>query len=131
MTFVAAPQAQAAVPAVQDNTGVTSDVLPTAQINGVVWDQTIVNGIVYAGGEFTSARPAGAALGTSESPRYNLMSYNLSTGVMTDWAPVVNGDVHAITASPDGSLRLTWVRFGSARRAGSTRSGPAPSSPRT
>uniref|UniRef100_UPI001E3E9149 PKD domain-containing protein n=1 Tax=Propioniciclava soli TaxID=2775081 RepID=UPI001E3E9149 len=102
------PSAQAATsgpPPVVDNpsNAVTGDALPTAQINGVAWDQAIVGTTVYVAGQFTSARPAGAAAGTGESPRQNLMSYNLTTGVMTSWAPQVNGRIRVVTASPDGS----------------------------
>ena len=41
---------------------VSSDPLPTAQIDsaGVVWTQAVVGNTVYAGGNFTKARPAGA-----------------------------------------------------------------------
>jgi hypothetical protein len=46
---------------------VSSDALPTAQINGVVWTQVIVGKTVYVGGEFTTARPAGALPGKSTS----------------------------------------------------------------
>ena len=62
---------------------VSADGLPTAQINGVVWSQTVVSDIVYAGGNFTSARPPGAAAGTSETPRSNLVAYNINTGELT------------------------------------------------
>ena len=48
---------------------VSADALPTVQINGVVWDQVIVGNRVYATGQFTQARPAGAAPGTNETPR--------------------------------------------------------------
>lgn len=82
---------------------VTADALPTAQINGVAWDQEIVGNTVFVGGDFTHARPAGASPGTNQSPRSNVMSYNLSTGVMTSWNPTVNGQVREVTASPDGS----------------------------
>ena len=54
--------------------------LPTVQINGVVWDQQIVGNTVYVGGEFTTARPAGAPAGTDEVARNNMLAYNLSTG---------------------------------------------------
>lgn len=106
---VAPTAAQAAtpttVPPLIDNPseGVTAAPLPTAQINGIAWDQVIVGDTVYAGGQFTSARPAGAALGTDESPRENLMSYSLSTGEMTSWAPSVNGRIRVMAASKDGS----------------------------
>ncbi|MFT3888303.1 MAG: PKD domain-containing protein [Arachnia sp.] len=99
-----AAAAESTVPPYIDNpqNAVTADALPTTQINGVAWDQVIVGNTVYVGGSFTSARPAGSALGTNESPRANLMSYNLTTGVMTSWAPEVNGQVRVVTASPDG-----------------------------
>ncbi|MDJ0349986.1 hypothetical protein [Cryobacterium sp. PH29-G1] len=84
-------------------TTVAADSLPTAQINGVVWSQVIVGDTVFVGGEFTRARPAGAASGTSEVSRNNLMAYNVTTGVMTSFNPSLNGTVRAITASPDGS----------------------------
>ena len=82
--------------------GVTSDVLPTAQMNGVAWAQTVVGNVVYVGGSFSAARPAGAAAGTSLSARSNLMAYTLSTGVMTGWAPSANGQVRAMALSPNG-----------------------------
>ena len=49
---------------------VTSDALPTAQVNGVVWDQVIVGNTVYVTGSFTKARPPGwplAAAGRSRA----------------------------------------------------------------
>src|SRR4051812_41856127 len=52
---------------------VTADVLPTAQIDGVVWDQVIVGNTVYVTGSFSKARPAGSALGVNESARGNLL----------------------------------------------------------
>jgi hypothetical protein len=99
-----APTASAAAPAViqRPATGVTADALPTVQINGVVWDQVIVGDVVYAGGQFTSARPAGAPAGTSESPRSNLLAYSLSTGqLITGFAPSFNGVIKALAVSPD------------------------------
>jgi PKD repeat protein len=85
-------------------TTVSADVLETTQINGVVWDQVIVGDTVYATGEFTSARPAGAAAGTSETTRSNIVAYSLSTGEMvSSWAPSLNAQGLAITASTDGS----------------------------
>lgn len=104
--FGAVPTASAAEPVpapAPKATTVSADALPTAQINGIVWDQAVVGNIVYAGGEFSKARPAGAALGTSEVVRTNLMSYNITTGVMTSFAPIVNGAINAVEASPDGS----------------------------
>lgn len=83
---------------------VTADALPTAQINGVVWSQAVVGNTVYAGGSFSQARPAGAPAGTNETPRDNLLAYDLTTGKLSSsFAPVLNGQVKAIAASPDGS----------------------------
>src|SRR5690625_8005846 len=82
---------------------VTADALPTAQINGVAGEQEVVGDVVYVGGNFSHARPAGASPGTNQSPRSNVMSYRLSTGVMSSWNPTVNGQVRVVTASPDGS----------------------------
>ena len=83
---------------------VSSDPLPTVQINGVAWSQVVVNGKVYVGGEFTSARPAGSAAGTNETPRTNLLAYDLETGVLdTTWAPTTDARVLSIASSPDGT----------------------------
>ena len=95
-------------------TGVTADALPTAQINGVVWDQAIVGNTVYAGGQFTSARPPGSNAGTNESPRTNLMSYNLSTGALNPFAPSLNGIVNVLALSPDKSRLYVGGSFTSA-----------------
>ncbi len=78
--------------------------LPTAQINGVVWAQEVVGNTVYVAGEFTAARPAGAAPGTNQVPRSNLLAYDIRTGVLsTTWAPSTNAEVTDIEASPDNS----------------------------
>lgn len=83
---------------------VTADPLPTVQIDsGIVWTQEVVGNTVYAGGSFSNARPAGAAPGTNLIPRSNILAYNLTTGVITSFAPVINGQVKVIKASPDGS----------------------------
>ena len=77
-------------------TTVSADGLPTAQINGVVWSQTVVNDIVYAGGNLQQARPAGAAAGTNETPRGNLLAYDINTGTLTSFAPMFNGQVRSV-----------------------------------
>ena len=103
IVFSATPAvADTAPPAGQPET-VTSVPLPTAQIDGVAWTQAIAGDTVYVGGEFTTARPAGAAAGVNTSPRANLMAYTLSTGVMTSWNPGANGAIKAIATSPDGT----------------------------
>ncbi|UOY04016.1 LamG-like jellyroll fold domain-containing protein [Blastococcus sp. PRF04-17] len=107
---VAAPTAARADSAPQNPadpatpTTVTADPLPTVQINGVVWSQVVVGNTVYAAGKFTRARPAGAAPGTQETVRNNLLAYDIRTGeLITSFAPSLNAQALVVTASPDGS----------------------------
>ena len=83
---------------------VSAAALPTVQVNGVVWAQVIVGNRVYATGEFTQARPAGAAAGTNQTARKNILAYDLTTGALiTSWAPTLNAQGMAIAASADGA----------------------------
>ena len=85
-------------------TTVAADGLPTTQIDGVAWAQAIVGGTVYVAGQFTTARPAGAAAGTQTVPRSDLLAYDLATGVLVDsWAPTLNGAAYSIAGSADGT----------------------------
>ena len=82
---------------------VTADPLPTVQIDGVAWAQVVVGNTVYVAGKFTTARPAGAKAGTLETVRNNLLAYDIRTGeLITSFAPDLNGQALAITATPDG-----------------------------
>ena len=82
---------------------VSTDPLPTVQINGVVWAQITVGNTVYATGSFTQARPAGAAAGTNQTPRANILAYDITTGALkTAFAPTLNAQGLALAASPDG-----------------------------
>lgn len=82
---------------------VAADALPTVQINGVVWQQALVGNTVYAGGEFSNARPAGAAAGVNTVSRNNLLSFDVTTGVLnSSFNPNANGQVRAVVRSPDG-----------------------------
>jgi PKD repeat protein len=82
---------------------VSADSLPTVQINGVAWNQLVVGNTVYVAGEFTTARPAGAAAGTSEVSRSNLLAYDITTGnLISSWAPTVNATAYGLAASADG-----------------------------
>ena len=111
---------------------VSTDSLPAPQISapdgspedkGVVWSQVIVGNTVYAGGFFTSSRPAGAARGTGEAARSNLLSYNITTGVLDpDFAPVFNGTVRVVASSPDGSRLYVGGDFSSVNGVGRYRS---------
>ncbi len=80
---------------------VSDDALPTPQINGVVWSTVIVNNVVYAGGSFTNARPAGAAAGVNTSPRSNLMAFDLTTGALLSYTATFNGQIRSLAVSPD------------------------------
>jgi PKD repeat protein len=83
---------------------VSADALPTVQINGVAWAQVVVGNRVYVTGSFTRARPAGAAPGTDETPRLNILAYDLTTGALiTSWAPTLNAPGLALAASSDGT----------------------------
>lgn len=82
---------------------VTTDALPTVQIDGVVWDQVVVGNTVYAAGKFTTARPAGSAPGQNTVVRNNLLAFDIRTGeLITSFAPSLDGQARAITRSPDG-----------------------------
>src|SRR4051812_39672190 len=63
-------------------TTVSADALPTVQINGVAWAQVVVGNTVYVAGKFSSARPAGVRAGTQETPRSNLLAYDITTTVL-------------------------------------------------
>jgi PKD repeat protein len=107
-TFLPPGQARAdsspLAPSPATPTTVTADALPTVQHNGVAWSQVVVGDIVYVAGKFTAARPAGAAQGTQEVARNNLLAYNITTGqLVTSFAPSLNAQAMVITASPDGS----------------------------
>lgn len=81
---------------------VSADALPTVQVDGVVWAQAVVANTVYAGGQFTTARPAGAAPGKSTTPRGNLLAYDIRTGVLsTSFKHALDGQVLGMATSPD------------------------------
>src|SRR5699024_11622259 len=61
--------APSSVPKEEPATTVTSDPLPTVQIDGIVWEQAASSTTVYAGGDFSNARPAGYAPGQNLTPR--------------------------------------------------------------
>ncbi|SFQ52183.1 protein of unknown function [Amycolatopsis arida] len=94
----AAP-ARAAEPALPPT--VTAGAMPTPQTDGIVFTVAIVGDVVYAGGRFTRARPAGAAPGgPGEVPRTNLMAFDVRTGELLPWAPAVSGSVFTSATDP-------------------------------
>ena len=92
---------------------VSADALPTVQIDGVAWKQVVVGQTVYVGGSFTKARPAGvAAGGAGEVARSNILAYNLVTGqLIASFAPVFNGQINDLVASPDGRTLYVTGNF--------------------
>ena len=66
---------------------VSAEPLPTWQTNGEVWAVEEIDGVVYAGGRFTSVRPPGARPGNGEVPRRNLAAFDTATGELLPWAP--------------------------------------------
>ncbi|GAB3680819.1 PKD domain-containing protein [Angustibacter aerolatus] len=116
---VAAPVVGAS-PAVADTqppvagtpTTVSTDPLPTVQIDGVVWTQLVVGDTVYAGGTFTTARPAGADPGVDTVTRNNLLAYDIRTGeLVTSFVPDLNGAVRALAVSADKSTLYVGGQF--------------------
>jgi hypothetical protein len=82
---------------------VSADSLPTVQVTGIVWAQAMVGNTVYATGNFTKARPAGAAAGVNEVTRTDLLAYDVTTGQLLPFNHTLNGEGRAIAVSPDGS----------------------------
>jgi hypothetical protein len=78
--------------------------LPTAQINGIAWQQVIHGNTVYVGGKFDRARPPGAAPGVSQVVRQNLLAYDITTGQLkSGFVANTNGQVLGLAMAPDGS----------------------------
>jgi PKD repeat protein len=102
----AAAPAGATVPPTENTVDaqVSADPLPTVQIDGVVWDQTIVGNTVYAVGDFANARPAGSPPGVNQTPRANVLAYDITNGQLrTGFVANTNAQVKTVTAAPDGS----------------------------
>ena len=86
-------------------TTVTTDALPTWQVNGVVWKQAVAGTTVYAVGSFTKTRPPGvAAGGPGEVAASNILAYDITTGErIASFAPQLNGQALTAELSPDQS----------------------------
>jgi hypothetical protein len=75
----------------------------TPNINqGAVYKMAELNGILYAGGEFSSVTAA-AGVGGGTVNRSNIVAFNAATGVIQSFAPSINGQVWAIVAA-NGAL---------------------------
>ena len=84
---------------------VSADVLPTWQVDGVVWATVTVGTTVYATGSFTVARPPGvAAGGAGEVPAGNLFAFDITTGNrIASFNHTLNAQGLTLARSPDGS----------------------------
>ncbi|HEY5820914.1 MAG TPA: hypothetical protein VIT20_02985 [Propionibacteriaceae bacterium] len=104
-------QADTKPPSAATPTTVSTDVLPTAQIDGVAWKQLVVGNTVYVGGQFTTARPAGAAPGAQTVARSNFLAYDLTTGALLPFAPAFNSQVRSLAVSPDQQTLYVGGQF--------------------
>ncbi|MYR66053.1 hypothetical protein GTW44_05285 [Streptomyces sp. SID8360] len=108
------PSAAALTPPV----AITADDLTTWQTNGIVWSMAAGDGVVYAGGTFSTLRPPGAAAGTSEQPALNFAAFDAATGSPTGCSlsfTLSSGTatVRALALSPDGKTLYAGGQFGS------------------
>jgi hypothetical protein len=95
---------------------VSVDALPAPQIDGVGWTQVVVGNTVYVGGNFDYVRPAGVAATATHADSthvYNLIAYDITTGVMiSQFVPQLDGQVQALAVSPDQKTLYVGGQFG-------------------
>src|ERR1017187_73518 len=89
LQLAAAPKAGAlvqlkplAVPAGTADGNVSSTNIASWQTNNTVWSLAYGGGVAYVGGQFTSVRPPGDAIGTGEVARTFLAAFNSTTGAL-------------------------------------------------
>lgn len=107
LTAVAVVPAQAAYD--PEHTAMQGSPTSMGQTNGPVWALEMAAGKIFAGGEFTSTRPAGAAAGTGETGRSYLAAFDAGTGApLASFHPVLQNDytggpgiIYAMALSPD------------------------------
>ncbi|GAA1917141.1 hypothetical protein GCM10009737_18270 [Nocardioides lentus] len=89
------------------------------QTDGPVWTLEMTGDRIYAGGQFTSTRPSGAAAGTGETGQGFLAAFDEATGApITEFAPKLTNDyngragvVRASVLTPDGSQLIVGGDF--------------------
>ncbi|MET9594267.1 LamG domain-containing protein [Streptomyces sp. NPDC006516] len=102
---------------------ITADDLTTWQTNGIVWAMAARDGVVYAGGTFSTVRPPDAAAGTSEQPAVNFAAFDAATGAPTgcDLSFTLSSGtatVRALALSPDGGTLYAGGQFGAVNGVG-------------
>ncbi len=106
LAWVASP-AQAAT----NDQAVSGVASPIWQPNGPVDALATANGVIYAGGNFTSVKP-GAGQSGSQTARTYLAAFNGSTGALiTSFNVRLNGRVYALDVSPDRSTLYVGGAF--------------------
>ncbi|MEU1485861.1 LamG domain-containing protein [Streptomyces sp. NPDC005752] len=101
----------------------TADDLTTWQTNGIVWSMAATDGVVYAGGTFSTVRPPDAPAGTSEQPAVNFAAFDAATGAPTGCSlsfTLSSGTatVRALALSPDGGTLYAGGQFGAVNGVG-------------
>ncbi|MFE5998254.1 LamG-like jellyroll fold domain-containing protein [Streptomyces sp. NPDC056454] len=96
---------------------ITADDLSTWQTNGIVWSMAAGDGVVYAGGTFSTLRPPKAAAGTNEQSAVNFAAFDAATGAPTGCSlafTVSSGTatVRSLALSPDGATLYAGGQFG-------------------
>ncbi|MEI7032778.1 LamG domain-containing protein [Streptomyces pratensis] len=102
---------------------ITADDLSTWQTNGIVWSMAAGDGVVYAGGTFSTLRPPTAAPGTEEQPALNFAAFDAATGAPTNCAlsftiSTGTATVRSLALSPDGATLYAGGRFGAVNGVG-------------
>jgi hypothetical protein len=117
----AAPPARALTPPVT----MTAEELPSWQTNGIVYALAEANGVVFAGGTFSTIRPPGAAPGPPERPVANFVALDAATGEPVDCdlsftVGTGTATIRALDVSPDGRTLYAGGTFGSVNGAGAS-----------
>jgi hypothetical protein len=100
------PSAQAdTAPPVGLPATLSADVLPTWQLDGVVWSTVTVGNTTYATGSFSTARPPGvAAGGVGQIPAGNIFAFDITTGErISTFDHTLNAQGLSLAKSPDGT----------------------------
>jgi hypothetical protein len=79
------------------------DLMWTGIVNGQINALSARDGVLYVGGSFSE----GGQHDGSVAPRSNLAAFDVTTGLLTDWNPSANGEVHALEAYSPNTAPLS------------------------